>query len=103
MEYVLCFVFALICAAIYVAATCHGSISRSDPGPTGSSYSDQFRTVELQNGMYRVQRWDDCRKAWETPFGHNTFDTLAEAQAKKAALVGDMVERDGYRVKRVVD
>ena len=102
MEFLFCIALALAVAVLAVILL-HDRGYRKEPAPTGNSYGDMFRIVELQNGMYRVQRWEKHRNVWETPFGHNTFDTLAEAQEKKAWFIGNMAEAEGYRVKRVVD
>lgn len=74
-------------------------------------YGSQFRIVELKNGLYEVQqfrcKWDGLSslKEWARPKDDRTniFNTLEEARAYKARLVADMLEQDGYNIKRVVE
>ena len=105
MEFLLYIGAALICAFLFVAIVCPTRGSRKDNEPAGNKYDSVFRIVELQNGKYRVEQLSYWTDEWSIPssLGPYTFDTLEEAQARKAQLIADLMKADGYRVKRVVD
>ena len=85
--------------------------SRRKPPDSREDRGGEFRIVELQNGLFEVQQlrvkahgWD-LHKEWGRPKGDkmNTFNTLDEARAYRASLVADMLEQDGFNMKRVVE
>lgn len=105
MEFLLYIGAALICAFLFVAIGCPTRRARKDSKPAGNKYDSVFRIVELQNGKYRVEQLSYWTDEWHIPsgIGPYTFDTLEEAQVRKVQLIAELAERDGYRVKRVVD
>jgi hypothetical protein len=103
MGFLLAIGFALVSAFICVVILAPTRRDKTNDAHAENSYEKSFRIVELQNGMYRVERWNNYLMEWETPFGHYTCDTLEAAKVKKAQLIADRQEADGYRFKRVVD
>ena len=105
MEFLLYIGAALICAFLFVAIVCPTRGSRKDSKPADNKYDRVFRIVELQNGTYRVEQLSYWTDEWSIPsgIGPYNFDTLEEAQSRKEQLIAELVKRDGYRVKRVVD
>ena len=101
--------YILIIALVIAVAVIIGAWK--DKKDEKTPYGSQFRIVELKNGMYEVQqfrcKWAglDSLKEWDRPEDDRTniFNTLEEARAYKARLVADMLEQDGYNIKRVVE
>jgi hypothetical protein len=71
--------------------------------PSGDDFEHQVRIVELENGTYIIQVWEDWRDEWETPFGPHHFNTLDEAKKEKERRIEGFKRDAGYRFKRVVD
>ena len=107
MMYILIIALVLAIAVIVVGKLRLHGISLDDT----PDYGTQFRIVELKNGLFKVQqfrcKWDGLSslKEWVRPEddGMNTFHTLDEARTYKARLVAEMLEQDGFNVKRVVE
>ena len=72
--------------------------------PTEKDFEKDVRIVELLNGQFVVERYNKVTLEWEMPYviGKTHFKTVHEAEKLKADLIKEMVERAGYRVKRVV-
>lgn len=104
MEFLL-YIGLLLAVGFIVVALLPTRGSRKDSKPAGNKYDSVFRIVELQNGMYRVEQLSYWTDEWSIPsgIGPYNFDTLEEAQVRKVQLIAELAERDGYRVKRVVD
>lgn len=102
------FFFVMVLVLVFFVSIGIQFLSRTKDSPTGHAPDRMFRIVELQNGMFRVQKWFNGRSCWDTPtvFGQYTFDTLDEAQMKKDRLIAEkqaeMAVRDGFSIKRVV-
>lgn len=72
--------------------------------PTEKDFEKDVRIVELLNGQFVVERYNKVTLEWEMPYviGKTHFKSVHEAEKRKADLIKEMVERAGYRVKRVV-
>ena len=72
--------------------------------PTEKDFEKKVRIVELLNGQFVVERYNEVTLEWEMPYviGKTHFSSVHEAEKLKADLIKEMVERAGYRVKRVV-
>lgn len=99
--------FALFCFAVMVwlvllliFTSRENSYKKRQEDPEKS-----FRIVELESGRFSVQEWQWWNEDWGIPMekiGPYTFDTLREAEARKAKLVEASKSRLGLRIKRVV-
>lgn len=111
MEYLQYIEIKLICVIFVLAITFIIKKVLKKPKPPTDQYSQNFRIVELKNGLYEVQqfrcKWDGLSslKEWTRPEddGMNTFHTLDEARTYKETLVAKMLEQDGFSIKRVVE
>ncbi len=111
MEYLQYIGIKLICVILVLSITFIIRKALKKPKPAMDPYSQNFRIVELKNGLYEVQqfrcRWDGLSslKEWARPKDDRTniFNTLDEARAYKSRLVTDMLEQEGFNIKRVVE
>lgn len=71
--------------------------------PSDDDFEHQVRIVELENGIFAVQEWNQWRSEWEYPFDRPHFDKLDLAKKDKERRVAERKRKAGYRFKRVVD
>ena len=112
MDYFLCSNLKLVIAlglVIGVGSIILPLVFYSRRKNTGTT--EEFRIVELRNGLYRVEQFRartygwDTKKEWGRPddVRNSTFNTLAEAQAHKRRLEERRAENEGFNIKRVVE
>jgi heme/copper-type cytochrome/quinol oxidase subunit 2 len=71
--------------------------------PADDDFEHQVRIVELENGIFIIQVWQEWKRKWEAPFGPHHYDTLEAAKKEKERRVEELKRDAGYRFKRVVD
>lgn len=71
--------------------------------PSDDDFEHQVRIVELENGIFSVQVWNQLSREWDYPFDRHQFDTLELAKKDKESRVAGLKHDAGYRFKRVVD
>lgn len=95
-------VFIVAGIVIFVWGFCNSVTEKANVGKPG--HDGQYRIVQLENGTYRVQEYQEYHDGWGmlTDIGPDEFDTLAEAQKR----MDELIERDnrhkGYRISREV-
>ena len=71
--------------------------------PDDHDYEHQVRIVQLENGLYVVQKFNTVTLEWHSQvFGNTHFKNLEDAKKEKAKQVKELLDEAGYYIKRVV-